>query len=238
MDSANDEVGPENSTLSDVQRFLRDEGRKSLPKASEKVIVLDQEWNRQAQNLARLFAKELEFKTPEEYIATLPTFEPQPEEYKGRLDIPVIVETRVPLGRMLELAGLVNYYVNVDIVTDWGEGNFATPSTPYASWINNRTSDLGNSVKAVRTSLKDDERGANIYDGIAIYLRDPKILDIPAFLALPGSQVQPGSAPFLIDGTQNSRNSPDGPGLASYFADDRYPDAQFAVAGRKITLKA
>lgn len=241
MDSASDEIRPENkTTIGDVEAFLRNQSFPKGPEeghASKEIVDLNQEWERQAQNLARLFAKELEFKTPEEYIATLPKFEPQPEEYKGRLDIPVIVETRIPLKRMLELAGLVNYYVNVDIVTDWGEGGFATPSTTYTSWINNRTSDLGNSVNAVRKSLKVDERGANIYEGIALYLRDPKILDNP-YLALPGSEVHPGSSPFLTGYTQDSRGEGQRPGLASYFNFDRYPDARFAVAGRKISIKS
>ena len=158
-------------------------------------INLETEWNRQAQNAARLFAKELGFKTPGEYIATLPKFEPQPKEWKGRFDIPVIVEIRVPLKRMLELSGIATYF-NIDSIKDWEKSKFQAPEKPYTTYLNDGNINLNKSVDQVRKSLRIDERGGNIFDGIALYLKDPKILE-HHFLDLPGSQVGSGNAPDL-----------------------------------------
>ncbi len=199
-----------------------------IPEAPVKVypeISLEEEWQRQAQNLASLFAKELKFKTPEEYIATLPKFEVQPEEYEGRLDIPVIAETRVPLKRMLELAGVVTYF-DVDSIKDWEKGKFETPKTPYSTWLNDGRINLNKSVEKVRKGLKPDERGGTAFDGVALYLKDPKILD-GHYLDLPGSQVVSGGAPGLA--RWGGR-----PELDLFFVGNARPDCGSVVAGRKI----
>lgn len=179
------------SITSGVQKFFPENGKKS-----EKT-TLEAEWQRQAQNLANLFAEELKFETPEAYIATLPKFEAQKENWKGRFDIPVIVERRVPLKRMLELSGIAVPYLDVDLIKDWEKGQFKTPETPYSAWLSDGYSNLGKSVDMVRKSLQADERGGNIYDVIALCLSNPKILDYH-YLDIPGSQVDSDSAPFLI----------------------------------------
>lgn len=190
-------------------------------------IALKQEWTRQAQKLANLFAKELNFSTPEEYMATLPRFDLQPKEYKGRLDIPVIVETRVPLKRMLALAGIDTYF-DVDLIKDWEKGRFRTPKAPYITWLNDGSANLNKSVANVRVALRSDERGGTDFDGIALYLKDPKILE-HHFLDLPGSQVGSGSAPYL--GHWDGR-----PRLDRLFVDDANPRYGSVVAGIKIKV--
>ncbi len=157
-------------------------------------IYLGEEWKRQAQNLARYFAEELRM-TQEQYIATLPTFEPQLENYKGRFDIPVIVETRISLKKMVELVGIRAYF-GVNSIKDWGKGTFKTPDVPYTAWVNDGISNLNKPVSEIRKSLKQDERGATIYDGVALYLRYPEILE-NHFLDFPGSQVPSSFAPSL-----------------------------------------
>lgn len=177
--------------------LFRLSGRRPVDAKREHVypkVSLDAECQGQTQRLAGLFAKELGL-TEEEYTATLPKFVPQPEQFKGRFDVPIIVETRVPLKRMLELAGIVTYF-DVDSIKDWKEGKFATPKTPYTVWVNDGTSNRNKSVKTVRESLKADERGANTHEATALYLKDPKILD-KYYLDILGSQVGSGSAPYL-----------------------------------------
>ena len=186
-------------------------------------ISLEQDWQRQADKLAGLYAEELKFGTHEAYIASLPKFEPQPEQFKRRFDIPVIVETRVPLKRMLKLAGIVTYF-DVDSIKDWDEGEFKTPSTPYTAWVNDGTSNLNKSVKAVRESLKSDERGANIYEVIVLYLRDPKILN-HHYLDVPGSRVDSDDAPSLHRWVGR-------PGLYRSFVDVALPRYGSVVAGK------
>lgn len=190
-------------------------------------IALEQEWTRQAQKLASLFAKELNFSTHEEYMITLPRFDLQPKEYKGRLDIPVIVETRVPLKRMLALAGIDTYF-DVDLIKDWEKGRFRTPKAPYITWLNDGSVNLNKSVANVRVALRSDERGGTDFDGIALYLKDPKILE-HHYLDLPGSQVDSGGAPFLGRWAELPR-------LRHGFVDDAGPVYGSVVAGRKIKV--
>lgn len=158
-------------------------------------LDLEVEWQNQATNLASLFAGELGL-TQEEYITSLPKFEPQPDNWKGRFDIPVIVETRVPLKRMVKLAGIFADF-GVASIQDWQEGKSKTPKAPYATWLNDGISNLNKSVDTVRKSLKSDERGATVYDGVALYLKNPEILG-NHYLDLPGSRVGSGRAPFLL----------------------------------------
>jgi len=193
-------------------------------------ISLEAEWTRQAQNPAKLFAKELKFKTHDDYIATLPKFEPQPEEYRRRLDIPVIVETRIPLKRMLELAGIDSNF-DVDSIGDWEKDNFKTPEEPYTTYLNDGTNNLDRSTDAVRTSLRNDERGGTIFDGIALYLKDPEILK-NHYLNLPGSRVGSNCAPWL------SRWSVRRPKVAPLFIEIPFPSIGSVVAGRKISIKS
>lgn len=172
-----------------------------------------------------LFAKELGFKTKEEYITTLPKFEPQPDNWKGRFDIPAIVETRIPVKRMLELAG-IGVYFDPDSIKDWENGKFKTPDKPYTVWLNDGSSNLNKSVDQVRKSLKADERGANIYEVIALYLRDPKILN-HHYLDVPGSQVGSDRAPYLDRWFGQ-------PWLGHRFVGFEYPFYGSVVAGREI----
>lgn len=185
-------------------------------------VSLKQEWDNQSQKLANLFAQELGL-TKEAYIATLPKFEPQPESWRVRFDIPVIVERRVPLKRMLELAGIVRYF-DVDLIKDWEKGKFNTPKTPYATWLNDGSVNLGKSVSNVRKSLKNDERGGTVFDGIALYLKDPKILE-HHYLDLPGSRVGSGRAPNLDRWSGQ-------PKLSHDFVDDAHSRYGSVVAGK------
>lgn len=209
-----------------------------VPKAEgnlskEATFDLKAEWNKQAQNLARLFAKELGL-TEEEYIATLPKFEPQPEEYKGRLDIPVIVETRVPLKRMLELAGIITGF-DANLIKDWEEGNFNTPEKPYTTWLNDGSANLNKSVADVRAALRDDERGGTVFDAVALYLKDPKILD-HHFPGLPGSQV---NSPRAIHAIYFGRwPGAEKPRLDCCAVDSAHLRYGSIVAGRKINVLA
>jgi len=176
---------------------MREARGNDIPLPKERVAAeldLDSEWTNQAQKLANLFAKELKL-NPQEYIAGLPKFSPQPETFRGRFDIPVIVETRIPLARMLKLAD-IDCYFDSNEVKDWSKGNFKTPEKPYVAWVHDGARNRGRSVEKVRKSLAPDERGGTVFEGITLYLREPKILE-SHFLDLPGSQVGSAHAPSL-----------------------------------------
>ncbi len=185
--------------------------------------TLEVEWQRQANRFIELgFHTELNL-TKDDYLNSLPKFESQPREFKGRLDIPVIVETRISLRRMLDLIGIAQYF-GADLVKDWEKGQFETPKMPYSTWLNDGSINLKKSVGEVRKALKSDERGGTIFDGIALYLKDPKILE-HHFLDLPGSQVDSDYAPYLYRWNGQS-------GLHPYFVDDRDPHDGSVVAGK------
>lgn len=192
-----------------------------------------QEWKRQAQKLAGIFAREIG-QTTEEYIAKLPKFDLQPEEYKGRLDIPVIVETRFALSGMLELLGIYPK-MNVNGIKDWEKGQFTTPEMPYVTWANDGSPDLNRSANEVRRYLKSDERGGTVYDGIALYVRDSSFLDRYS-LVFPGSQVgsiKNNELPELLRGGGVYK-----PRLYSEKADDKASGVAPIIAGRKIKVKS
>lgn len=177
----------------------------------EKPGQLQEEWNRQAGKLARLFAEELGLNR-KDYLASLPQFEPQPETFKGKFDIPVIVETRVPLSRLLEAAGLKKYFDVDKKVKDWEGSGFETTKAPYTTWMQDGRKNLKKSIKVVRSGYDPDERGATAYDGVALYLAKPNILS-SHYVDLPGSKVGSDYAPCL--GLWD-----DGPELHCVFVDD------------------
>lgn len=186
-------------------------------------ISLQAEWNKQVEKLAGLFAEELGFKTPKEYIETLPKFELQPKQFKDRFDIPVIVETRVPLKKMLELAGITAYF-DVNSIKDWKQKQSKTPNIPYTVWLNDGSSNLNKSVDTVRKSLKSDEREANTREVVSLFLKDPKILG-KHYLDIPGSKVGPVYSPVLdLWGG--------GPWLRRGWTGSAYPEFGSVVAGK------
>src|SRR3989344_971359 len=136
-------------------------------------LDLDKEWSKQAGKLAYLFAKLLG-QSRDEYKDGLPQFAPQPEAYKGRLNIPVLVQTpsaKLTLARIVEVAEVdgqkIVSYLELDEVQDWQKdpGKFRTPETAYATWLSDGSTNLNRSVKSVRAGLAVDERGGTVFDG-------------------------------------------------------------------------
>jgi hypothetical protein len=168
----------------------------NLP-AEKPISILEAQWQAQADRYVKLgFHRELDM-SQEDYLASLPRFEPQPEAYKGRFDIPVLVETRIPAVRQAKLAGL-NYYLEGHNPRDWEQDpkGYQTPQNPYTTWMQDGRINLDKSVEVVRTRLAEDERGATEWDGIALYIKSPQILKHHA-IDLPGTSVGSAYAAFL-----------------------------------------
>lgn len=66
---------------------------------------LEIEWERQAQKYIELDFPNVLGMSEIDFKNSLPKFEPQPESYKKRFDIPLIVVTKINPKRQLELAG-------------------------------------------------------------------------------------------------------------------------------------
>lgn len=153
---------------------------------AESAVDLEVEWYKQAQRMADLFAKELK-QSKDEYVEKLPRFSPQPETFKGRFDTPVVAETRIALPRMLDIVGInPSFGFDTTLLKDWQEDMFRTPTSPYTTWLDDGRRNMKKAVETVRKNLVADERGGSVYDGVALYLKNPDILK-HHFLDFPGS---------------------------------------------------
>jgi len=196
-------------------RLLAEEyGDEPLPiglTASETDISLQLEWSRQASKFIELgFHKKLGL-SEEQYLATLPKFGSQPEGFKGRFDIPVLVETRVPPRSQLELAGFEAYLEGLEVY-DWpgDPKGYKTPGMPYVAWVQDGSKSLNKSVEEVRRGLAPDERGATLLDGTGLVIAHTELLK-GHYIHLPGSEVGGRNkfcyAPYLSLGGDGPRLS-------------------------------
>lgn len=197
------------------QAEVKDPGPKQerLPPAQESSVLireltriaLDLECRRQARRYVELgFPRELGL-SGEDYLASLPRFEPPPESFRGRFDIPVLVETRIAPKRQAGLAGLA-YYLGGLNVCDWEADpkGYKTPETPYTTWMQDGKKNLKRSVSDVRSTLKIDERGATEYDGVALWIAKPSVLNDHS-VDLPGTSFGSNDAPYLHQWLGESR---------------------------------
>ncbi|MBI4096596.1 MAG: hypothetical protein HY425_02655 [Candidatus Levybacteria bacterium] len=194
---------------------------------------LEIEWRRRANRFIELgFHKELIVNgnkvelTVQEYLRSLPKFEPQPKEFKGRLDTPLLVETRVPIERQAQLAG-INYLLKELDKKDWPEDQkqYKTPDVPYSTWTDEGARFMNRKIMDVRQELAPDERGGTEWDAVALYIANPNILK-KRFLDLPGTAVGSAHAGYLALWG-------DAPRLGCRWAGDAYPKYDSLVCGRK-----
>lgn len=141
-------------------------------------LDLDAEWRRQVdQLLAAGFHDELGLPA-DAYVASLPRFSPQPSAYAGRLDVPVLVETRIPWQRQYELTGIAISPFVAGFAEPAPTGpDSAEQERPYAAWFNawGRRFDQEISPADARAALRDDEVGANLHEGGAVVRAFPEL---------------------------------------------------------------
>ncbi|GAY07625.1 hypothetical protein [Pseudonocardia sp. N23] len=211
--------------------------------SQEGELDLDAEWRRQVDGLVEAgFAGELGM-GPEEYAASLPRFAPQPPEYRGRFDAPVVVETRIAWERQYELLGIrVSPFMALfpDAVP-WHPDS-AHRDRPYAAWFTRwgQRFEGPTSPDDARADLRPDEVGANLQEGSAVLHAHPALNDAARFFDLvgfvfPATEIG-GGLPFeTIDRT---------PGICRWrgrpeFAANLYPLAfsvfRPLVRGRAVT---
>jgi len=145
---------------------------------------LKTEWSRQAKLLITLgFHKQLRL-SEKEYLSSLPLFEPQPESFKGKFDIPVLVEPRIPVAQLCKLATIM--YPRSDFsFNDWhqhpdGEwcepvGGYTTPNNAYVTWMQDG-SHRDVEKLTIRRHLAPNEKEATFHEGLALYIAHPEIL--------------------------------------------------------------
>lgn len=165
------------------------------------ISALEKEWLRQARRLMAFgFRKELRM-TEKQYLDSLPKFTPQPENFKGRLDTPILVETRIDISRQCMLAR-IHYPLNSEgiIRQDWihDPQGYQTPNFPYVMWTDEGKRNMNRKVEDVRKELADDERGGTEFDGVALYLVKPDILERHS-IYLPGTTIDDNFYPKKIE---------------------------------------
>jgi hypothetical protein len=114
----------------------------------------------------------------EAYLQTLPKFEPQPEEYKGRFDIPVLVDPRVDLldqHKSVNLKGVIN---RVDL-----ENLVEVPDKPYVMWTHDGRRNRQKSVVEAQAGFADDEVGSTQLEVTALFLQHPDVFEGHALYA-------------------------------------------------------
>jgi hypothetical protein len=204
-------------------------------KKSETPIVVEKTTETLTQELERIAAKyqDMEFHKHRTLNVSkgklkdkiMELVNPQPECFKGRFDIPVIVFGQIPAEVQAKLAG-VKYYLKGLNVRDWEEDprGYITPERAYMTWMQPGRKNLLRSIERVRSTLDPDERGATIYDGIGLYIARPNILT-DHYVDLPGTSV--GS-----DRAANLGLRGGGPRLSDGFTGNAAPGFGSATCGR------
>ncbi|WGY00362.1 hypothetical protein QI633_17670 [Nocardioides sp. QY071] len=111
-----------------------------------------------------------------DYRASLPSIAPPPPALRGRLDVPVLVETRIPWRRQAELARIrFSYGVRTSEAVDIDEGARPPHRHPYVTWCNDwgRRFPLAIAPQDARSRLGADEIGGNIEELVAIEILYP-----------------------------------------------------------------
>ena len=201
----------------------------SLGRGIRDEINPEADLRQQLQKNARLFAPTLGI-SRQEYIARFPEFKHEPEDIGQKLGIIVPVETEVPLPEMLRILGIDTFF-DPQEVEDWlVEEGFETPSKPYVTrltYIPNKSA-LDTRVDLLK---QENKRGGTIFDGIALCLKNPQILN-RYYLNFPGSQVGPDDVPFLFAWSNSVENSTPSPILSYGNVESASPKFACLVASK------
>ncbi|MEU9888876.1 hypothetical protein [Sphaerisporangium sp. NPDC051011] len=123
------------------------------------------------------------------YLATLPKFPQQPEAYIGRMDVPVLVETRIPWRRQAALAGvrLSNGMRTSKVVRL--PSRHANERQPYVAWCTDWGRRFPGPIApaAARDQLAADEVGATVAELLAMELARPDLSRSGKFFEAIGS---------------------------------------------------
>ncbi len=192
---------------------------------------LTAEWQRQINRFVELgYHTELGI-SAEDYAASLPKFEAQPAEYVGRLDMPLVVETRIGYQRQAELAGITvdPYLIGNAENTKPVSPKSATPEKPYAGWFNKWGQRFADPIapRDAIGQLREDEVGNGRLEGVTIQIQHPEFNQDRQYFDLIGENVGSDGVPCL--GRWNGR-----PELSAYWGDYATGDFRPSVRGSQI----
>lgn len=197
------------------------------------------EWQRQSQKFLELgFHKEIGYPDTDEgrqaYLDSLPKFEVQPKEYRGRFDLPLLVETRIPWTKQAQLAGIsISDYLQerVNQTRPWSDGS-QTPGTPYSGWFTNWGQRFTAKITPfdARKQLKQDECGAGLFEGITMGMVHPEFTRSGQYFDLIGCSVE---SDYVVDLLRWYG----GPMLFAGLGDGADADGRPLVRGSKIVTR-
>jgi hypothetical protein len=110
------------------------------------------------------------------YLASLPKAPTQPKVYRGRFDIPLLVETRIPWQRQAELAGISLSVFSQTAPYRPFDQRSALPEQPYGVWSAAWGQRFPDAISPgdARADLKVDEVGGNLNELIAMQIAHPE----------------------------------------------------------------
>lgn len=191
--------GARSSTVPADLRNLVPEPARTSPRWSNasrfQDLDLQAEWQRSVDTyLALGFHTEL-CMTEQQYVATLPRFEPRPAEYRDRFDMPLLVETRLFWRKQAQLAGvnLAGFDICPEPVP--ADERFRAPAQPYTAWFASWGRRFPDRIAPpdARAQLAEDEVGANPYECAAVEILHPEFGEHGQFWDILGAVVY-GSA--------------------------------------------
>lgn len=148
---------------------------------------------KQINRLIELRLHQLLNMSEDEYRAGIPGMLPQPEEYRGQFDTPLLVDPRVALPELCQAVG-IEYYnhdtSNRDLV--------AVPNRPYTMWTHDSMRYNGISVamfsRMGHTSIR--EVPSTLHEVVALYIQYPEFFGSIAISA-PGSRNNSNDVPYV-----------------------------------------
>lgn len=112
--------------------------------------------------------------TQSDYRSGMPDFEPQPESFKNRFDLPVMVDPRVNIRDQLDRYKIISHLQKADLARFiLSESQRADiPRDPYVIWVN-----MGPPRHSKRIEELDwDETGLTVTEGLAVIREIPYAL--------------------------------------------------------------
>jgi hypothetical protein len=137
----------------------------------------------------------------DDYISSFPDIGVQPTQYRGRFDVPLLVETRIDWRDQADLADIARGGGSLNLAYRPVDRRSAVLPSPYAGWFTwwGQRFHAPIAPDAARTQLATDEVGANLNELIAFHIAHPELNESGRFFE-PLGYVLDGSFPTGLTG--------------------------------------
>lgn len=148
-------------------------------------LDLEAEWQRQSENFLRLvFHIETGFDDTDEgrqaFLEALPKFKPQPAEYKGKFDVPLLVIKKIPWEIQARLAGIsISDYLRerINSAREWEDNPSKIGDIfAYTGWFNSWGQRFPEKIKPfdARKQLTRNEGAGGPKEGVSVEVNRPE----------------------------------------------------------------